>query len=79
MLRRHEPPMACRQLGERSLRSDDAMDRIVEKLKAGLSADRSLLLVSAAAERNVVRRQAVSISGRGNQRTDVVKPALLHR
>jgi len=54
MLRRHEPPMACRQLGERSLRSDDAMDRIVEKLKAGLSADRSLLLVSAAAERDVI-------------------------
>jgi len=36
------------------LRSDDAMDRIVEKLKAGLSADRSLLLVSAAVEGNVI-------------------------
>jgi len=36
------------------LRSDDAMDRIVEKLKAGLSADRSLLLISAAAEGNVI-------------------------
>jgi len=30
------------------------MDRIVEKLKAGLSADRSLLLISAAAEGNVI-------------------------
>ena len=36
------------------LRSDDAMDRIVEKLKAGLNADRSLLLISAAAEGNVI-------------------------
>ena len=30
------------------------MDRIVEKLKAGLNADRSLLLISAAAEGNVI-------------------------
>jgi len=36
------------------LRSDDAMDRIVERLKAELSADRSPLLVSAAAEGNVI-------------------------
>src|SRR5262249_12196087 len=36
------------------LRSDDAMDRIVEKLKAELSADGSALLVSAAAEGNVI-------------------------
>ena len=36
------------------LRSDDAIDRIVEKLKAELSADRSPLLVSAAAEGNVI-------------------------
>src|SRR5215467_10875973 len=36
------------------LRSDDALDRIVDRLKAELSADRSPVLVSAAAEGNVI-------------------------
>ena len=66
------------------LRSDDAMDRIVEKLKSELSADRSPLLVSAAAEGSVIDlkppevRPTQSAGGDFSALTSV-GPALVHR
>jgi phosphoribosyl 1,2-cyclic phosphodiesterase len=66
------------------LRSDDALDRIVEKLKSELSADRSPVLVSAAAEGNVIdvkrsKARPSQSAGEGFSALTPVEPALVHR
>jgi phosphoribosyl 1,2-cyclic phosphodiesterase len=66
------------------LRSDDAMDGIVENLKAELSADRSPLLVSAAAEGKIIDVKPSDASpsqsaGEEFSALTLVESALVHR
>ena len=66
------------------LRTDEALDGIVEKLRDGLKANHSTVLVSAAAEGEAIEVKSSSALASRSSREDFsamtsVKPALSHR